>query len=216
MTERQEPSERDDFASRIAAPLRERERLDASFEGRVMSAVRTEARERTRASEARRAEERGWWRRPRTVRVSPLAGLAMAAGISGIVVLASIAGRSPAGSATRTVATNAPVAAAAETVHVVRFVLLDREASAVSLVADFNAWAKDVTPLVEAGEDGLWTVSVEVPRGRHEYAFVVRRENGEAWVADPLATKVRDDFGTESSIITVAAPRANAAPPAAS
>ena len=59
MTERQEPSERDDFASRIAAPLREHERLDASFEGRVMSAVRTEARERTRTSEARRAEERG-------------------------------------------------------------------------------------------------------------------------------------------------------------
>ena len=87
-----------------------------------------------------------------------------------------------------------------------RFVFTDPDAKAVSLVGDFNAWARDATPLAEHADDGTWVVSVELPRGRHEYAFVVRREGDERWAADPFALPVRDDFGTESSIVTVGGP----------
>jgi hypothetical protein len=41
---------------------------------------------------------------------------------------------------------------------------------------------------------------VALTPGRHEYAFIV---NGSRWVADPLAVKSSDDFGTESSVIRV-------------
>jgi hypothetical protein len=44
---------------------------------------------------------------------------------------------------------------------------------------------------------------VALTPGRHEYAFIV---NGTRWVADPLAVKTSDDFGTESSVIRVASP----------
>jgi hypothetical protein len=38
--------------------------------------------------------------------------------------------------------------------------------------------------------------------GRHEYAFII---NGSRWVADPLAVKSSDDFGTVSSVIRIGA-----------
>jgi hypothetical protein len=190
-------SEAEGIAPYLMRPLRAPEQLDATFSARVMSAVHADARARARASSPGVASSRGWWRRQRTVHVSPLAGLAMAAGIAGLAVLSARGLRGPA------VPPMMTTAAAPETVHVVRFVLVDRGATAVSLVGDFNEWTKGSTTLVESGRDGTWTVSVELPRGRHEYAFVVHRPNGEQWVADPFASHVRDDFGTESSVVTV-------------
>ncbi len=52
-------------------------------------------------------------------------------------------------------------------------------------------------------EAGVWTVSLTLPVGRHQYAFVVDREE---WAADPAAPPaVSDDFGTPNSVVTVAA-----------
>src|SRR5258705_169810 len=165
-------------------------------------------REATRrwAGHSPRQPRTSWWTRKRTVQISALGGLAMVAGIAGLVVLGSIARDwSPGRSDPR--APVARVGAAAETVHVVRFVFSDREAQAVSLVGDFNAWSKSATPLVEQTGTGTWVVTLELPRGRHEYAFVVHRGTEERWAADPFGVPVRDEFGTESSIVTVDAPR---------
>lgn len=86
-----------------------------------------------------------------------------------------------------------------DTVYMVRFVLADADAHTVSLVGDFNDWAKRATPL-RAAKSGVWTAQVALAPGRHEYAFVV---DGARWVADPAADQVADDFDTPSSVVTV-------------
>jgi 1,4-alpha-glucan branching enzyme len=70
----------------------------------------------------------------------------------------------------------------------------------VELVGDFNAWARGSAHLRQSGVPGVWAISVPLSPGRHEYAFII---NGTRWVADPLAVKASDDFGTESSVIRV-------------
>jgi 1,4-alpha-glucan branching enzyme len=96
--------------------------------------------------------------------------------------------------------TPAPLASR-DTVQLVRFVFVDARASSVELVGDFNEWTKGTTALKLSGAPGVWAASVALTPGRHEYAFIV---NGTRWVADPLALKSSDDFGTESSVIRVA------------
>jgi hypothetical protein len=206
--------EDDSIAPHLVRPLRAAERADGTFTARVMSAVHAEARGREHGT-AHRAPSAGWWQRKRTIQLSPLGGLGIAAGIVGLFMLGMTAsgGRSavrPDGHATLV------QSAAPETVHVVRFVFTDPEARAVSLVGSFNGWSKDATPLEVEREEGTWVATVELPRGRHEYAFVVRRGDGELWAADPLSPPVRDDFGTESSVVTVGSARPTAENPSAS
>ena len=86
--------------------------------------------------------------------------------------------------------------------HIVRFVLVDPQARQVSLVGAFNQWQRGATQLTSP-RPGVWTVDVPLHAGRYEYAFVVQGANGERWVADPLGTVVRDEFGTESSVVSV-------------
>jgi 1,4-alpha-glucan branching enzyme len=54
-----------------------------------------------------------------------------------------------------------------------------------------------------ANELGVWTVSLSLPPGRHEYAFIVSGPQGEQWLPDPSAPTLRDEFGTVSSIVMV-------------
>jgi hypothetical protein len=184
------------IAPHLLRPLRAPEQLDATFSARVMSAVHAEVRDR-----AHRSPD-GWWRR-RSLHLSPLGALAAAAGIAALVVLGTYAPDRPDGG----LASRAALirGASPDTVHVVRFVFTDPEARAVSLVGDFNAWSKSATPLVEESSGGRWIVTVGLPRGRHEYAFVVQRGNEERWATDPFSLPVRDDFGTETSIVSVGA-----------
>jgi 1,4-alpha-glucan branching enzyme len=139
--------------------------------------------------------------------VSPLIGLAAAAGFAGIVALGTWAAASrrltaDAGRVAVAPATGpaAGAARAADTVHIVRFVFVSREARDVALVGDFNGWAKGATRLEPAGRPGVWTVSVALPPGRHEYAFIV---DGRQWATDPFAAPHADEFGTESSVVTI-------------
>lgn len=182
------------FVERIAPPLRTPETLDPSFEARLMAVARAEA------PRLYPRGRRAWWRRPRTVRLSPLGALAFAAGFAGIVSISTLAAIGALGGAGGDGRRDVREAAG-ESVHVVRFVLAAPGARTVTLVGDFNAWAKEATPLATAAVPGVWTVSVPLRPGRHEYAFIV---DGERWVVDPLAAVVTDDFGTESSVVTVA------------
>jgi Glycogen recognition site of AMP-activated protein kinase len=185
------------FVARIAAPLRESERLDSSFERRLMTVVHAEALQRLFGARTGRTDDRGWWRRPHTFRVSPLAGLAAAAGVVAILALGSTIGSLLGGGDV----TSARVTQARrDTVHIVRFVFLDSSAHSVTLVGDFNAWSRTATQLRPAGQRGSWTISIPLTPGRHEYAFIVDGR----WTADPYAAQVHDDFGTESSVVTLA------------
>lgn len=216
--------EMDRWAARLAAALPPVAPPRAGFDQRVMDAVRaSHARDRaadrapTSASvdlPAARAHP-GWWRRTRTISASPVAWGALAAGFAGVVSLATLGAAHLAQSrALRTapppqevasgVALPAATAAAAsrgrDTVYVVRFVLADAHAHSVTLVGDFNAWAKHATPLRLVQRPGVWTAQVALTPGRHEYAFVV---DGKQWVPDPAAQRYSDDFGTQSSVVTI-------------
>lgn len=217
------------FADRVAAPLRAPESADPTFTARVMAVVQAEAAARpvtsamnpmdaTRrtpgaihavATETRSARTRHWWQRSVTVRLTPAGALALAAGIAMVVVLGDRTLRRalpqhPVVAASRTVASAAPAPRTVvqhDTTYIVRFMLMAPSASSVALVGDFNNWNRGATRLVPTGQRGVWTVSLPLPAGKHEYAFIV---DSTRWTADPHATlTVADDFGTESSIITV-------------
>jgi predicted carbohydrate-binding protein with CBM48 len=181
----EENREGDAFIGRVSSALRPTPQADEAFVERVMATV-----EATGPSQSR-----NWWLRPRTFRVSPLATLAMAAGVAlaavGVGQLATRSGdRVPAATA------------ASDTVYLVRFVFNDSAAQTVALVGTFNDWTKSATPMTQSAP-GLWTVTLPLHHGRHEYAFVVRDARGERWGADPAAVLRRDEFGTESSIVSV-------------
>lgn len=94
--------------------------------------------------------------------------------------------------------------AAAESVtdeNAVRFVIRAPGAATVALVGDFNAWRVGATPLTATEEEGIWTVTVPLTAGRHEYAFVV---DGVRWLPDPNAPRAASaDFGAPNSVVTV-------------
>ncbi|HCU11068.1 MAG TPA: hypothetical protein DGB72_02970 [Gemmatimonadetes bacterium] len=187
------------FIERVADHLRSPERLDPSFDGRLIDKVRMEPRSVHPATQG----EASWWRTQRVVRFSPLGAIALAAGVSMFVALSTVAvgsrvrGRSDEPRAALAVGGKP---AASDTVNLIRFVFVDSNAQSVELVGDFNEWTKGATQLKPSGAPGVWAVSVALPAGRHEYAFII---NGTRWIADPLATKSSDDFGTESSVIQV-------------
>ena len=196
------------LAERVAATVRSVESFDSAFERRLMDQVRDEGRILYPRPEF---ENASWWRKQRSVRISPLSGLAVAAGIVGIIVVSSVSIGTrmstavPASSSTKR---TAEASSRIDTVHIVRFVFVDARAKTVDLVGDFNEWTKGITRLKPSGSPGVWAVSVAVPAGRHEYAFII---DGKRWIADPLATKSSDDFGTESSVIHVGSTAQSAA-----
>lgn len=184
------------FAEQIATHLRTPEAVHPSFEKRLMEKVHAEA---ASLYPVRARANGSWWRTAREFRVSPLTGLALAAGISAIIAVSGVAVGSRIGSRP-SVATRAAATSQRDTVQLVRFVFVDRNAASVEVVGDFNAWTKGTTRLTHSGVPGVWAVSVPLSPGRHEYAFII---NGSRWVADPLAVKASDDFGTESSVLRV-------------
>ena len=83
------------------------------------------------------------------------------------------------------------------------FVFVAPRATSVALVGDFNDWDPARTPMRPAQRgDGVWAAAVPLAPGRYRYAFLV---NGREWRADPAAPPaVDDEFGTPSSVVTVA------------
>ncbi len=84
---------------------------------------------------------------------------------------------------------------------VVEFRLSAPGAHAVALVGDFNSW-KPAHQLHQTAP-GVWSVSVPLESGVYDYGFVV---DGSAVRLDPLAPRVADGFGGESSRVTVLSP----------
>lgn len=83
--------------------------------------------------------------------------------------------------------------------EVVRFELSAPKASRVALVGSFNEWNPVATPLTR-DSSGKWVVAVQLPPGRHVYAFVV---DGDV-TADPEAPRTADDdFGAPKSVVLV-------------
>lgn len=216
----------DAFAARVGRAVRAPAVDEAAFAARVMAAVREDL-----ARQGSPAADESAWRpegaaespyvpyptglrrlsHPRTVRVSPLLGLAIAAGFAGTIAFGAwTLGARAATDAARGSAMTLPMSPAAvaattatrtDTVRLVQFVLVAPGASKVTVAGDFNDWNPAATPLQPVRAGGVWMVSVPLAPGRYEYSFIV---DGESWVADPSApTVVESDFGDPSSVVTV-------------
>lgn len=94
-----------------------------------------------------------------------------------------------------------PAAPAPDSVNLVavRFVLVAPEARQVSVAGTFNQWDANAAPLVRS-DNGVWTATITLPAGQHQYAFVV---DGGRWVPDPSAPAVSDGFGRRNSILAL-------------
>ncbi len=92
-----------------------------------------------------------------------------------------------------------PIAAPGAVVTV-QFVLSAPDARAVSVAGTFNQWDARATPLVRSGANGMWTATLQLPPGQHQYAFVV---DGVRWVPDPTAPAVDDGYGRRNSVLTL-------------
>lgn len=165
--------------------------LSSALDQRVMDSVRQHA----------RSPVRRWWQRlaePREVqlrlRVQPWAvlGGSLAAAAALALLLSGPLRTAPPG----------PLLSseAATEVAFVRFVLYAPGAKRVTVAGTFNQWDQNAAPLVPAGTDGVWTASLALPVGQHQYAFVV---DGRRWVPDPTAPAVDDGFGRRNSVVAV-------------
>ena len=188
----------DPVLSRLAAELRRPVVIDGGGKGRLMDAVREMPPVRRS-----RPSALGWLVRPRAVMISPLGGLAIAAGLALVMVLPDRREGSPAaaGPAAPVAEAGAVRNASAAAPSTVEFVFVAPGASTVSLVGSFNDWNAAATPLRPTAAPGVWSVTVPLSRGRHVYAFVV---DGSEWIADPAAPQAPDDdFGSPNSVIMI-------------
>jgi hypothetical protein len=162
------------FLERAAARLRQPVPLSNRVEREVLRRIQQERNGAGLPSRGRR----------------PLLPLALAAGVAAIFALGVLVGRRTGGES-----------AAASELRSVEFVLRAAADSTVALVGDFNDWDPRATPL-RPGSDSLWSVVVPLRPGRYRYTFVV---DGTEWRRDPSAPRsLEDDFGTPTSVITVA------------
>lgn len=184
----------DIFAERLARVLGRPESFGDDFETSLVAAIRADRPIRFRLVPRARRFSPAWWKTPASVRISPIAATALAAGLAALAVIGTLQNNRRGAADTHSVATTAAVH---DTVTLVRFVFVG-PAKSVSLVGDFNRWGAEPVPLI--GANGVWTASIPLPNGRHEYAFIV---DGARWTLDPLAPSSSDEFDTRSSIVTV-------------
>ncbi len=134
----------------------------------------------------------GWLLRPRTIRLSPLTSLAMAA--AAVAVFVMVPNRAP------EVLPPGPVAV---TEILVEFSLDAPGATTVAVAGDFSGWESDFV-LDDANGDGIWTGRIPITPGVHKYMFVI---DGTDWVTDPRAQRYSDDgFGNRNAVLAVTPP----------
>lgn len=181
----------------VVAVARRPVSMDPAAKARLLMSVRAESRT------ALRRPRWAWLTDARSLRVSPIAGTALAAGLVGIGVLLGLDVASP------RVQRDAPVGRddvatlpARDLVPgEVKFVLVAPQAARVSLVGDFNRWDPAATPMERTPTGGTWSVVVPLSAGRHEYAFVV---DGKQWLPDPSAPLAPvDGLGAPNSVVLV-------------
>lgn len=147
-----------------------------------------------RRSPARRKALWRWFLEPQAVRVRP----ALAAALVAVVVGVTWFVVEQRGEQADVVAGQAQL----ESLPVlVRFELVAPDARQVAVAGSFNEWDEQRVPLTRNAATGLWSVTLPLRPGEHEYLFVI---DGERWVPDPSAhAQVDDGFGQLNSVIVV-------------
>jgi hypothetical protein len=193
----------DAVIERIARAARRPVEMDESARERLIAAIAVEP--------PPRRELRPWRRfvAPRPMLMSPIAGLALAAGLVGVGVVTGLllqdrsagvplTASEPSIPAAQSVPTRPAVSSSESRMT---FVLVAPHARDVAVVGDFNDWDATVTPMQRTPTGGTWSVTVPLTPGRHIYSFVV---DGSTWVPDPAAPLAPDDgFGGSNSVVLV-------------
>jgi hypothetical protein len=183
-------TDRDDKLDRAIELLKEPVSIDPGVDMRIMAEIQGIPAPRVWTQRVWAVFE--WLKRGRPVRVSPLGGLAFAAGIAAVVLWGRV-GPDP-------IEPRAP-SLAAFGASTVQFVIVAPAATEVSLVGDFNDWSASATPMELVADNRLWSVTIPLNAGRYRYAFLV---NGDTWLSDPSAPPMRDDeFGRPGSVVTI-------------
>lgn len=129
------------------------------------------------------------------------AGAALAASVL-FVALAPLSlsppvGALPQASSSLTLASHAPGRGG----DALQFSLYAPQARSVALIGDFNGWGSTAEIVLAPSGNGMWSVTIPLPAGRHQYAFLV---DGQRWVTDPRAEQhVNDDFGRQNAVVTI-------------
>ena len=129
---------------------------------------------------------------PRQVSIRPAFALA-AVGAMLVLVLLPYTGEEP----------SVPTQVAERPAEAQMFVQfrLDAAASRVQLAGSFTNWE----PRYELRQSapGVWTITVPLGQGVHDYAFVI---DGKRWVPDPYAPQIGDGFGGTNSRLALLSP----------
>lgn len=184
-------TDQEDALTRMITALKQPVDIGPDVTARVMAEVRQVP---TPASDQAATPRRDWWRRRWTVRFGPLGALATAAGIAAIGFAGQRVGRRAGVASVEESATVAPAPG------LTQFVLIAKDAKAVSLVGDFNDWSLSATPLTRSDGNGVWWVTVPLEPGRYRFAYVV---DGTVWRPDPEAPAAEDEFGRPNSVLTI-------------
>lgn len=192
----------DPFIDSIARELRHPVRLDARFDDRVMAALNEPS-----VIPLHPKVHRTWLQRRWTISVTPLGGLAAAAAIGAIIVLGAQIGRGAVESQVAAAPVSMPLVPVANAPVDVENMVVQRQltilvpnATKVAVVGDFNDWDATRGVMQRLTADGLWSVTIPLKVGRHEYQFVV---DDTLRIADPTMPQATSDFGAANSVITV-------------
>lgn len=129
---------------------------------------------------------------PREISIRPAFALAGAGAVL-ILGLVSYQGEAP--------PMTAQVASGGAPPHMFVQFRLEAAASRVQLAGSFTNWEPRYELLQYA--PGIWTITVPLTQGVHDYAFVV---DGREWVPDPYAPQIGDGFGGTNSRLTLLSP----------
>jgi hypothetical protein len=193
--------ERDAFIDEIASELRRPVRLDPRFDERVMAAVETRD-----VIPIRRTRMRSWTDRRWTISVTPVGGLVAAAAIGAIVFgsLRMAGNEAPMPAFADESEINTPVIPVSNTglkaTAERQFTILVPTARSVAIIGDFNDWDPASGRMQRLSEEGLWSITLPLRAGRHEYQFLV---DDTLHVPDARAPRTSSDFGSVNSVITV-------------
>ena len=186
----------DSTIEQVVAVARRPVSMSPAAKARLLMSVRAELRP------ARGRPRWAWLTDARSLRVSPLAGSALAAGLVGIGVVLGLDFASPRVDLDAPNGRDvAPISTPNREADGVKFVLVAPQAARVSLVGDFNRWDPAANPMERTPTGGTWSVVVPLSAGRHEYAFVV---DGKQWLPDPSAPLAPvDGLGAPNSVVLV-------------
>jgi len=82
----------------------------------------------------------------------------------------------------------------------IHFALLAEPGNQIYLTGSFNKWSPDSVKMEDIG-DGRYQQSLQLPKGRHEYKFVVNN----TWMADPDCHNWQPNkHGSLNSVLNVA------------